>query len=479
MKTLLPIAALLPVCLAFRPSCSSFRPSCLPFRPSCSSFRPSWLSFRAKRRNLLLPFPYFSVLALLLLTHFTCAQTPQVLRLTLHDTIQPISADYLQRGLNRAAHNHDAAVLISLGTPGGLLSSTRDIVASIENSPVPVIVYIAPAGSRAGSAGFFILESADIAAMAPGTNAGAAHPILEGQTMDPVLKEKIENDAAAFLRSYTQRRGRNVAAAEDAVRNSKSYSEQEALKLNLIDLVANDDQSLIAALDNRTIHRIDGTEITLHLQGAHITTEPFSFRERLLSKLANPDLAVLLVVIGALLIYLEFNVPGTIVPGSVGTLLVLLGLFGLNLLPLRHTAVVLLVAAVALMVLELKFTSHGVLAACGILALIFGLATLVDAPIDELRVHLGTAIGAGAGFGIVTFALTWIALKARRNKILTGPSAMIGAEAEVRTLTPTITQVEVRGELWQARSTQTLTLGQPVRVQAVDGLTLLVEPRQP
>ena len=192
-------------------------------------------------------------------------QKPVVVRMTLHDTIQPVTADYLRRGLNDAARMQASAVLLSLGTPGGLLSSTREMVQAIEQSPVPVIIYIGPAGSRAGSAGFFLLEAADVAAMAPGTNAGAAHPIVEGKTMDPVLKEKIENDAAAFLRSYTGVRGRNVAAAEDAVRNSKSYSEQEALGLHLVDLVAPDEAALLVALDGREITRFDGRKVTLHL----------------------------------------------------------------------------------------------------------------------------------------------------------------------------------------------------------------------
>ncbi|WP_433983686.1 nodulation protein NfeD [Tunturiibacter empetritectus] len=361
------------------------------------------------------------------------AASGTVVKLTIHDTIQPITADYLQRGLHEAASQHAEAVLISLGTPGGLLESTRVMVQAIENSPVPVIIFISPTGSRAGSAGFFLLESADISAMAPGTNAGAAHPIVEGRQLDPILKEKIENDAAAFLRSFTSRRSRNVAAAEDAVRNSKSYSDEEALKLNLIDLVSADDASLLKALDGRTIHRFDGTTQTLHLQGTQIISTAPSQRERLLSKLTNPDIAVLLLVLGALLIYLEFNVPGTVVPGSIGTLFVLLGLFGLNLLPVRHTAIVLLLAAVVMMVLEAKFSSHGVLAAVGIAALIFGLATLVDGPIPELRVHLATALGAGLGFGSISFGLAWIALRARRGKVLTGPQAMIGGTAIART----------------------------------------------
>ncbi len=279
------------------------------------------------------PFPcakrtIFLLCATLLLYLHATAQTPTVVKLTLHDTIQPITADYLQRGLDEAARRHAQAVLISLGTPGGLLDSTRVIVQSIEQSPVPVIVYISPAGSRAGSAGFFILESADIAAMAPGTNAGAAHPILEGKTMDPILKQKIENDATAFLRSYVARHGRNVDAAVDGVLNSKSYSDTEALKLNLIDLVAPDDDALLNTLDNRALHRLDGAAVTLHLRGAQIVTLAPSLRERLLTRLASPDLAVLLVIVGGLLIYLEFNVPGTIVPGALGTLLVLLASSG-------------------------------------------------------------------------------------------------------------------------------------------------------
>jgi membrane-bound serine protease (ClpP class) len=422
----------------------------------------------------------------LLLTTTLHPQT--VLKLTLHDTIQPITAGYLQRGLDQAARTHAAAVLISLGTPGGLLTSTREMVAAIDASPVPVILYIEPPGARAGSAGFFLLEAADIAAMAPGTNTGAAHPILEGATMDPILKEKIENDAVAFLRSYTAVRGRDVPAAEDAIRNSKSYSATEALTLHLIDLIAPTDDALLRSLDGRTIHRFNGTTQTLHLldpaspTGLTILTLPPSTRERLLSRLTNPDVAVFLLICGALLIYLEFNVPGTIVPGALGTLLFLLGVFGLNLLPVRHTAVLLLLFAVALLILEAKFASHGVLAAAGIACLVFGLATLVDAPIPELRVHYGTAAALGIAFGLITAALATIALRARHSKRLLGPSALIGAPAI--TLTPLhppgqipVGQVEVRGEIWLATlppNSSPIPPGTPVTVHSIDGLTLLV-----
>ena len=419
-------------------------------------------------------------IVLFLLTLFTPILPAQtVLKLTLHDTIQPITQEYIARGLHDAQATHAQAVLLTLGTPGGLLSSTRDIVSAIESSPVPVIVYISPTGSRAGSAGFFLLESADIAAMAPGTNAGAAHPVVEGATLDPVMKAKLENDTAAFLRSFVSRRGRNVAAAEDAVRNSKSYSDSEALDLHLVDLISPDDATLLRQLDGRTIKRFDGTSITLHLANAVIQTDAPSTRERLLTRLASPDLAVLLLFAGGLLIYLEFNVPGTIIPGALGTLCVLLAGFGLNLLPLRHTAVALLLAALVMIVLEAKFASHGVLAAAGIACLVFGLATLVDAPVPELRVHLSTALAAGLSFGAISFSLAGIALKARRNKVLIGPEAMLRQTATVVTPLDPIGQVEVRGELWQARiptSIAPIPSGIQVRVTAIDGLTLLVTP---
>jgi membrane-bound serine protease (ClpP class) len=403
--------------------------------------------------------------------------SPVVVKLTIHDTIQPITADYLQRGLDAAARLHAQAVIVSMGTPGGLLESTRAMVQAIETSSVPVVIYISPAGSRAGSAGFFLLEAGDIAAMAPGTNAGAAHPIVEGHQVDPILKEKIENDAAAFLRSYAGRRGRNVEAAEDAVRNSKSYSDQEALNLKLVDLITPDDRSLLTALDGREIHRFDGTAVTLHLRGAEIVTTPPSLRERLLSQLTNPNFAVCLLVLGCLLIYLEFNVPGTVVPGALGTLFVLLGFFGLNLLPVRHTAIVLLLAAFIMIVLEAKFASHGILALAGTVSLVFGLATLVDGPIPELQVHTSIAVAAGIGFGIISFGLALVAVRARRGKMLLGPQAMVGGTAIVRTpLCPT-GQVEIRGELWQAslRGQSTLPVGAAARVRSVEGLVLIVE----
>jgi membrane-bound serine protease (ClpP class) len=401
---------------------------------------------------------------------------PEVVVIHLDDTIQPISADYMARGLDLAAAQHASAVLIEINTPGGLLESMRQMVSRVLASPVPVIVYVAPSASRAGSAGFFILEAADVAAMAPGSNAGAAHPVVEGgPKLDDIMKQKLENDTAAFLRSYVARRGRNVAAAEDAVRASKSYSDQEALQLKLIDLVAPDDATLLNTIDGLTITRFDGSKVVLHTRDARLVTVEPTLREKILDRLTDPNLAVLVLVIGALLIYVEFNTPGTIVPGTLGTILVLLAIFALNLLPVRYTSVMLLVAALVLLILEAQFATHGVLAAAGILSLVIGALTLVDAPIPELRVHLATALSTGLAFGLVTVFLLRLAIKARRGKSRMGGDAMIGQIAVVTQPLAPSGQVMVNGELWQAESAVPAALGEHVRVRGLRDLTLLVE----
>ncbi len=412
------------------------------------------------------------------------AAQPVVTVIHLDSTIQPVSAMYLQRGLDQANKDHAAAVLILMNTPGGLLESMREMVHSILASPVPVIVYVDPAGSRAGSAGFFLLEAADVAAMAPGTNAGAAHPVIEGKTLDPIMKQKLENDATAFLRSFVTLRKRNIAAAQDAVLNSKSYSEAEAMQLGLLTLVSPDVPSLFRSLDGQTVTRIDGKQTVLHLHNAQLQTIEPSPREHILGALTDPNIAVLILVAGVLLIYLEFNVPGTIIPGAIGTLLVVTALFALNLLPLRYTAIMLLIAALTLLLLEVKAPSHGILATAGVACLVTGLLTLVAGPIPELQVRLATALGVGTGFGLITLFLVRIALHARHNKVLTGPAAMIGAVAVAQEpLGASATlgqlargQVLVRGELWFAEAPGPVPTGAHLKVLGVRGLTLLVEP---
>jgi membrane-bound serine protease (ClpP class) len=418
----------------------------------------------------------FLAIAALFFTPLSHAASPQVVVLHLNDTIQPISEEYLTRGLKYAEDHRADAILIELNTPGGLLETTREMVRQILDSTVPVIVYVAPSGSRAGSAGFFLLEAADIAAMAPGTNAGASHPVIEGGgQLDPVMKQKLENDTTAFLRSFVARRNRNTAAAEDAVLNSKSYTEQEALKLNLLTLVAANDNELLDSIDGKTITRFNGATVTLHTRGAEqIVVDPV-LREQLLDKLTNPNLAVLFLILGGLLVYLEFHVPGTIVPGAIGTLLVCISLFSLNLLPVRYTAIALIVGAFTLLVLEAKFASHGALAAAGTLSLVFGLLTLVDGPIPELRVGVPTAIAAGAAFALITLVIVRLAIRARRNKTVMGVDALIGLTAIAQQPLAPAGQVLVHGELWQAESRIPVAPGEPVRVHGVRNLTLLVE----
>jgi membrane-bound serine protease (ClpP class) len=431
------------------------------------------------------------VLLLLVGSSSPVAAEPVVYRIAIRDTIQPVTAARLERALQRADKDGAAALLVDLDTPGGLLDSTRQMVGKILSSRVPVIVYIAPAGARAGSAGFFLLEAADIAAMAPGTNAGASHPVLESGTPDETMKQKMENDAAAFLRSYVSRRGRNAQAAEEAVRSSRSFSADEAMNQSgqhLIDLTAANDAELIAALDGRNITRTDESgksyNLTLHLHNARIVTLEPTIREQVLGRLANPNLALLLLVGGAMLIYLEFNVPGTIIPGALGTVMVLLAVFGLDLLPLRHTALLLLVAAMALMILEVKFASHGVLAAAGIVCLAFGTLTLIDAPIPELAIQPTIAVALSVGFGIITVVLLRLALRARRQKALIGPAALVGFSATaMEPLEPAgdnsgraLGRILVQGEIWQATTLEPVPTQASLRVTGFHGDVLEVQP---
>jgi membrane-bound serine protease (ClpP class) len=407
------------------------------------------------------------------------AQQPIVDKLVLSDTIQPVTAGQLDRALARANADGAAALLIELDTPGGLLVSMRSMAGAILSSRVPVIVYVAPAGARAGSAGFYLMESADIAAMAPGTNAGAAHVVSEYGKMDDTMSQKVENDAEALLRSYVARRNRNVAAASAAAATSHSYTAEEALDQHLIDLIANNDSALLAALDGRTITRLDGSKLTLHLAGARIELVKPTLREQLLGWLVNPNIALLMLVGGALLIYLEFNTPGTIVPGALGTLLVLLGVFGLDLLPIRFTAVLLLIAALALLMLEAKVGGHGALAIAGIVCLAFGMLTLVAAPVPEMGVSPLIAIAVSAAFGGITVFLLRLAVRARHMKTRLGIDAMMGAEAKA--MEPLVPEghVLVEGEIWRAVASQPVDAGAVLRVVGHEAYLLRVEPVGP
>jgi membrane-bound serine protease (ClpP class) len=398
-----------------------------------------------------------------------------VLRVVLNDTIHPIADEFIGRALEQAAREGDEAVLIELSTPGGLLDSTRSIVEKIMTSRVPVIVYVAPTGGRAASAGFFILESADIAAMAPGTNTGAAHPVLLGEKMDDVMKAKMENDAAAFMRTIATRRGRNVAVAESAVRESKSFTEQEALAQKLIDVVAPTGPALLRAVDGRVLRRYDGSSVTLHVAGKPLRDARMSTRQRVLALLMDPNIAFLLFILGALAIFAELNHPGAVLPGVVGVIAILLALFALNLLPTRFAAIALILAAFALFALEAKYATHGVLGIGGVVCMIFGALFLVDGPIPEMRVRLATAIAVSVPIGLIAVFLTTLVLRARRNRVVTGSEGMIGEVGVTRTPLAPAGKVFVHGELWNAVARGEVPEGAQVRVSGVEGLRLVVE----
>ncbi len=420
-----------------------------------------------------------AVLCVVAVGFFALSSTAQVVKVVIDDTIQPISAEYISRAIDQAEHTHAQAVLIEMNTPGGLLSSTREIIEKITSSTVPVIVYVTPTGGHAGSAGIFLLESADIAAMAPGTAAGAAHPVsFIGPVQvkpDDEMNRKIENDTAALIRSFTAKRGRNIDAAESAVRQSKSFTEQEALAQHLIDYSASSTEDLFKQMQGKPFKRFNGQTATLDLVGSQVIPFQMTLKERILDALMDPNLAFLLLAIGALALYVEFNHPGAVIPGTVGVVFILVAAFALNLLPTRFAAFVLILGAFGLFAAEAKFASHGVLTAGGIALLTLGGLLLVDAPIPEMRVHLITALAVSIPLGIITAFLMTIALRARRNKIVTGEQGLLGETGVAQTALSPQGKVFIRGELWDAVANANLPIGQLVVVRRVDGLTLQVE----
>jgi membrane-bound serine protease (ClpP class) len=400
----------------------------------------------------------------------------EVVRVRLDGTINPITQEHLDRAIAHAVQINADAVLIEISTPGGLADSTRTIIEHMLTSKVPIIVYVAPTGARAASAGFFLLEAADVAAMAPGTNTGAAHPVLLGQKMDEVMSKKVENDSAAFMRSFVSKRGRNVQLAESAVRESKSWTDQEALQNNLIDVVAKDQNDLFAQLNGKTITRFDGQKSTLQFKNENVVDYPMTVRQNILDWLMDPNIAFLVLAVGALCLYFEFNHPGAILPGVIGLIAIVLAIFALNLLPTRYAALGLIVAAFVLFGLEAKFTSHGVLGIGGIVALTLGGLLLVDGPIPEMRVKWLTALGVSIPLGLITMFLMTIVLKARRNKVVSGTEGMIGEFGVARTDLAPEGKVFVHGELWNAVASENVKSGERVVVNKVSGLQVDVSP---
>jgi membrane-bound serine protease (ClpP class) len=407
---------------------------------------------------------------------FAAPLAGRVIAVDIEGVVHPVTTEVIASAIGQAKAQHADAVLVRLSTPGGLLDATRDIVEQVFRSPVPIIMWVGPSGARAASAGFFLLECGDVAAMAPGTNTGASHPVtIGGAEIDAVMKQKVENDAAALMRSIATHRSRNVAAAEKAVRESVSWTDREALDQHLIDAIASDAQTLLRQFEGRTITRFDGRRETLHFADGAIETYRPSARQRLLSAIANPNIALLLLVLGALGIYAEFSSPGLIAPGVIGAILVLLGLTALAMFPIDWLGAALMILAFAFFILEAKFATHGVLTAGGAAAMLLGAVMLIDTTVPELRIRWSTALAVTVPFALITSFLLTIAVRARRNKIITGAGAMVGQfGVTVGELNPGGT-VMVRGEYWSAVAPARIAAAAPVRVTRIEGLTLRVD----
>jgi membrane-bound serine protease (ClpP class) len=399
----------------------------------------------------------------------------RIIAVNIDSVIHPITVEILSRVLKQAENEHASAVLIRLNTPGGLLDATRGVVQRLLASPVPVITYVTPSGGRAASAGFFLLEAGDVAAMAPGTNTGAASPVLLGQQMDPVMRSKVENDSAAWLRSVTSRRGRNSDLAEKTIREAKAFTENEALQQHLIDVIAPNDRELLAEIEGRQITRWTGDKTKLHLSGALIIEARRTAREQFISSIADPNIGFILLVIGALGVYLEFTSPGLILPGVVGGILLLLGLSSLSVLPINWVGAALLCLAISFFILEVKFSSHGVLGTGGTAAMIIGALLLVDGP-PELRIQLATALGVSIPFAVITLFLVSLVVRARRNKVITGIAGLMNEIGVAQTRLEPDGTVLIHGEYWGASSAQAIAPGAPVKVIGVNGLKLSVAP---
>src|SRR6266700_5426391 len=408
---------------------------------------------------------------------FLAARTgsTEVLKIVVDDTIPPLIAEHVDRAIQEAQRTHAEALLIEINTPGGMMSSMETIIQKLLAAPVPTIIYVTPAGGSASSAGFYILEAADVAVMAPGTNTGTAHPVVPGTTMDPVMKEKLENYAASLMRSYTTKRGRNADVAETAVRVSKTFTAEEALAQHLVEYMATDERDLLRQLEGKTITRFDGSKVVLHLTGKPVRLYEMTLKEQILSWLMNPNLTVILLSIGLMALYAEFNHPGAVVQGVVGFVFVVLAMVAIGMLPTNYVSLAMILGAFVLFALEAKLQTHGLLGASGVVLMIFGALLLVDGPIPQMRVQFLTALCISLPIGAITFFLMTIALQARRNKVLTGEQGLIGEIGVAQSPLVPEGKVFVHGELWNAVAATNVDVGRHVVVRKVENMVLHVD----
>jgi membrane-bound serine protease (ClpP class) len=419
----------------------------------------------------------FLLLLILLLFGPQRLHPQSVLAIKIDGSINPAAAEFIHNTIRQAKESGAQCLIIQLNTPGGLLKSTRVIVSDILESPVPIVVYVAPGGGHAGSAGVFITLAAHIAAMAPGTNIGAAHPVSMQGGQDSVMSEKATNDAAAFIRTIAEKRNRNLAWAEEAVRNSVSITETEALKLRVIDLIAESMDSLLVRIDGREVRVLSGTVI-LETAGATIEQVEMGTVERLLDTLSDPNIAYILFMIGIYGLLFELYNPGSMLPGVVGVISLILAFYSLHTLPINYAGFALIVFAIILFIAEIKITSYGLLSVGGVVSLLLGSMMLIrtDSGLEFIEISWSVIITSTALTLIFFSFIIGLGLKAQRRKPTTGSEGIIEEVGEAMTAITSGGSVRVHGEIWNAQSTSgPIKKGARVRVTKIHGLTLTVE----
>jgi membrane-bound serine protease (ClpP class) len=405
----------------------------------------------------------------------TAEEGRPILAVRVEGIISASTAEFMVSAIQRAQREKVEALVIELDTPGGLDVSMREILKEMLGSHTPVIVYVSPSGGRAASAGVFITMAAHIAAMAPGTNIGAAHPVnMGGEKMDKEMAKKVVNDAAAYLRSISEQRGRNAKWAEDAVRRSVSATEKEALQLHIIDLVSPSLQDLLKQVDGRLVNT-SGGKITLHTKGAPVKRLEMSFRDKVLKIISDPTIAYIFLILGFYGLFFELSNPGSILPGIVGGIFLILAFFAFQSLPVNYAGLLLILFAMILFLAEVKVASHGLLTAGGVISMILGSLMLVESPVPSLRISkvvIFVAVSVTTGFFVFVVAK---GLRIQMKKPTTGREGMVGEIGVVRSRIDPEGQIAVRGEIWTATCDQAVEAGEKVRIIGVAGLKLRVE----
>ncbi len=424
-------------------------------------------------------FIFFIFLSLIIsLSGFSEEPKNEVLVITVNGVINPASAEYIIKNIKRANERKVEAFVIELDTPGGLDTSMRDIVKSMINSEVPVIVYVSPSGARAASAGTFITLAAHVAAMAPGTNIGAAHPVAVGEKMDKTIAEKATNDAAAYIKSLAEKSGRNAKWAENAVRKSISATEAEALKENVIDIVSKDLSSLLSSIDGRTVNTVMGDKI-LKTANAVVTREEMSFRQKVLNFITDPNVAYILMMLGFYGLFFELTNPGAIFPGVLGGICLILAFYAFQTLPVNYAGFLLVLLGIILFILEIKITSYGVLTIGGVIAMVMGSLMLFESPAPFMKLSLSIILPVVIITAIFFTVVLGLAYKAFKRKPITGAEGLIGLEGIANTdITKDGGMVSLHGELWSAYSDELIPKGERIVVEAVAGLKIKIRKKQ-